>query len=234
MKKSIITLFFILGFINISFTQQYQVPYQRIESIDFFKNNKFVEGDYRKVLTEKDIKGSPYLNDEFVNGVIFTVQKTKYENIPLRYNIYNDNLEFKTPTGELQALDTPEIVEKAEFGDYQLIYAPYTLANKIKKGFFVVLEEGKASLYAKPGVFFKEPVEAGAYKEPEPAKFVKRADEYFIRIGNEQAILINSKKDLIAAFPENQKKIESFIDTNKTKTNKPESLKEVVLYYNSL
>jgi hypothetical protein len=106
--------------------------------------------------------------------------------------------------------------------------------NKTKNGFFLVLEQGKASLYAKPGITFKEQTEPAAYKDAEPPTFVKKADEYYIRIGNEQAVLINNKKDLIAAFSDNKDKIESFVNKNKTKTNKPESLKEVVRYYNSI
>jgi len=134
----------------------------------------------------------------------------------------------------VQALATPEIVEKAVFGEYQLVFSPYSLASKIKKGFFICLEEGKASLLEKPGVIFKESTEPAAYKDAEPPKFVRKADEYYIRIGTSPAQSINNKKELIAAFPDNQGKIESFIDKNKIKTNKSESLKEVVRYYNSL
>lgn len=233
MKNCFLILILILGFTGIS-SAQYQLHYEIRETIDFYRSNKFITGSGKTVLTEKDIKGSPYLNDEFVKGSIFTVQMLKYDSIPLRFNIYNDELQFKTPTGEVMALTAPEIVEKAEFGSFQMVYSPYSLTNKIKKGFFLVLEQGKASLYAKPGIHFQEPSEPAAYKEAEPAKFSRKADEYYIRIGKEQAILINSKKDLIAAFPDNHEKIESFVNKNKIKTNKPESLKEVVKYYNSL
>jgi len=233
MKNIFLTLFFILGMVSFSFAQ-ITISYELRTSMEFYKSNKFLGGEWKNVLTEKDIKGSPYLNDEFVNGSIFTVQKLKYVDIPLRYNIYNDDLEFKTPANEVQALATPEIVEKAVFGKTQLVYLPYLHANKTKKGFFVVLEEGKASLYTKPDVLFKESTKPGAFKEAEPPTFVKRANEYYIRIGTEQAILIKSKKDLVTAFPDNLEKIESFIDKNKIKTNKSESLKEVVAYYNSL
>ncbi len=233
MKKYILTLFFITGIVNYMFAQM-TLSYEIRSSMDFYQANKFLSGDWKDHLTEKDITGSPYLNDEFVSGSIFTIQMQRYVDIPLRYNIYNDDLEFKTAAGALQALATPEIVEKAVFGNFKLVYSPYSQANKIKKGYFLVLEEGKASLFAKPVVLLRGPVEAGAYKEPEPAKFIKKADEYYIRIGIEQAILINNKKDLIAAFPDNREKIESFIEKNKIKTNKPESLKEVVRYYNSL
>jgi len=89
-------------------------------------------------------------------------------------------------------------------------------------------------LYAKPAVAFQNATEPAAYKDAEPARFVKKADEYYIRIGSEQAVIISSKKDLIAAFPDNRDKIESFISKNKIKTNKSEGLKEVVRYYNSL
>jgi hypothetical protein len=233
MKYYFLTFIFILALAGFSFGQV-SLSYEIQETIDFYQANKFITGETRNVLTENNIKGSPYLNNEFETGTIFTVQKKQYVGIPLRYNIYNDDLEFKNPADEIQALATPEIVEKAVIGDTHLTYLPYLQANKTKKGFFIVLEEGKASVYSKPGILFKERTEPGAYKEPEPPKFVRKSDEYYIRIGVEQAVLIKSKKELIAAFPDNQDKIESFIDKNKIKTGKPEGLKEVVHYYNSL
>ena len=84
--------------------------------------------------------------------------------------------------------------------------------------FFVVLEEGKLSLYAKPGIIYREGNAAAAYKKAEPPKFVKKSDEYYLRFGTKQAEIIGSKKELIAAFPDNQDKIKSFISKNKIKT----------------
>ena len=233
MKHFFLTLLFILGFACIS-GAQYQLNYEIRETMDFYRSNKLIDGSMKSKFTEKDIMGSPYLNDEFVNGSVYTIQKLMYSDVPLRFNIYNDDIEFKTPTGEVMALSAPEILEKAEFGNFQMVYSPYLQTNKIKKGFFVVLEQGKASLYSKPVIFFQEPTQPAAYKEAEPPKFVRKADEYYIRIGTEQAVLINNKKDLIEAFPDNQDKIESFISKNKIKTNKPAGLKEVVQFYNSL
>jgi len=233
MKHYILTVLFMLTLAGIS-NGQLQIDYEIKQAIEFYRSNKSIGGSRNNQLSEKDIKGSPYLNDEFETGTIYTFQRQKYEDIPLRYNIYNDELEFKNPAGEVQAMATPEIVEKAEFGSFHMVYSPYLQINKTKNGFFLVLEQGKASLYAKPGITFKEQTEPAAYKDAEPPTFVKKADEYYIRIGNEQAVLINNKKDLIAAFSDNKDKIESFVNKNKTKTNKPESLKEVVRYYNSI
>lgn len=235
MKHFISIMLFTLFIVSFSIAQeQIQLDPNVREALDFYINNKFVEGDRANILTEKDIQGSPYLNDEFVNGTIYTVQKMQYNGIPLRYNIYNDNLEFKTQNNEIQELAEPGIVQKAIFGDAQMVYLPYTQGNKINKGFFLILEEGKAALYAKPGVLYKKPTQQAAYKEAESAKFVKKTDEYYIRIGVENAVLIKSKKDLISVFPDNKEKIEKFIDQNKVNPNKAENLREVVRFYNSL
>lgn len=233
MKKYYLTVFLLLSLAGVLFAQL-PLSYDIRQQMDFYKANKFIGGEWKNVISEEQIAGSPYLNKEFENGSVYTVQRQQYNEIPLRYNIYNDNLEFKTPDNEIMALAAPEIVEKAVVGSTILTYSPYLLANKTKKGFFLILEEGKASLYAKSAVVFQNATEPAAYKDAEPAKFIKKPDEYYIRIGSEQAVPINSKKDLIAAFPDNRDKIESFINKNKTKTNKPESLKEVVKYYNSL
>ncbi len=209
--------------------------YELRESLDFYRTNKMMSGEWKTgTLTESEIDGSPYLNDEFINGSIFTIQKQQYANIPVRYNIYNDQLEFKTESGEIQALASPEIVEKVEFGNYKMDYLPYTYSQKIHKGFFIILAEGKASLYAKKNITFKDAEPPGAYKEAQPPKFVNSADNYFIRIGEQEAKIVSNKKDILEIFGDHQKEIEVFIKKNKTKTNKPESLIELVQYYNSL
>ena len=233
MRTNFLALIFLLSFVHFSFGQ-ITLDYSAQETIDFYKTNKFISGSGKKMLTESNIKGSPYLNDEFYYGSIYTVQKQHYVDIQLRYNIYNDDLEFKTPQGEIQALATPEIVEKAVFGNTQLVYSPFLISDKTKNGFFILLEEGKVSLYAKPGVAFREGTAPGAYKDPEPPKFVKKSDEYYLRVGTKPAQLIGNKKELIQIFPDKNEKIKDLISKNKTKTNKPEDLKELVKFYNSL
>jgi hypothetical protein len=213
---------------------QLPLTYGIRNTMDLYETNKLARGKEAYVLTEKEIEGSPYLNDEFSTGTIFTVQNIQYVEILLRYNIYNDNLEFKTPSNEVLSLANPEIVENAVFGGNQLVYSTFVQANKTNKGFLILLEKGKVSLFSKPVVIFKEATEPAAIKPTEPAKFVRKANEYFVKIGTESAKSISGKKELITAFPDNQEKIEKYIDKNKIKANKPEDLIEVVRYYNSL
>ncbi|SHF31608.1 hypothetical protein SAMN05444274_104400 [Mariniphaga anaerophila] len=204
---------------------------QAVELLDF---NRRHSGTNKASLAERDIKGSPFMNDEFIEGSIYTTSKTQFAGVPLRYNIYNDQIEFKVGENPAQALATPEIVEKIEFGDYLLEYAPFLSAKKIARGFFVVLEKGTVTLYARPRVAFEQAKKPEAYQDAVPARFLKRPDDYYIRVGKESAVLIANKKGLEDIFPEHKKEVSNFIKKHKVKVNKPETLKELVQFYNSL
>ncbi len=231
--RKLLIFAFIIACVSGSFAQ-ISVSYELMETADFYHMNQLLNKSGNTELLLKDIKGSPYLNDEFINGTIYTNSKTRYDQVPLRYNLYNDDLEFKNPAGEILALAKPEIVEYAVFGDHRLVYVSYGAGPKPKKGFLLLIVEGKASLLSKVSVLYQNPTEPGAYKEAEPAKFVLRADEFFIRAGSGLPALAGNKKSVLEAFPDNRDKIEDFISKNKIKLNKPEGLAAVVKFYNSL
>ncbi|WP_346860993.1 hypothetical protein [uncultured Draconibacterium sp.] len=231
MKKIAITFTCLVVFTLLASAQ---ATYQIGESLDFFRSYKMQQGEYSLLLNESDIEGSPYLNDEFINGTIYTTSKTQYQNIPLRFNIFNDNLEFKTPDDAVMSIAVPEIVESAEFGEYKMCYIPYTISKKIKRGFLIELVSDHVSLYAKPEVLYKKPQEPAPYKEAEPAKFLPKADSYYLRAGKEEAQKITGKKDLIQSFPDHQKEVTDFIKKNKINPTKESDLIKLVNFYNSL
>ena len=230
--KKYISLFIILLFSSAGLYAQ--SIYDLRNAIDFFELNKISKGEYRNRLTESDIEGSPYFNDEFTPGTIYTYQKIQYNDIPLRYNIFNDEMEFQTPDEQILAIAAPEIVEKAVVGENTFSNIPYKLGNKVKRAYFILLTEGKLSLYARPEVLYQKPKEAAAYKEPEPAKFIKRPDTYYLRLNQQAAVKIESKKDLDNFFIDHQSQLESFIKKNKIKPGKGDKMMELVEYYNSL
>jgi len=230
--KQYISLFVILMFSSAGLFAQ--SIYDVRNSVDFFELNNVARGEHKKMLTESDIEGSPYLNDEFIIGSIYTVSKTQYTDIPLRYNIYNDEIEFETPQKTVAALGAPEMIEKVVFGDYTMEYIPFELANKVKKGFFKLELSGKASIYARPEIQFEEAKEPAPYKEAQPARFNPKDDRYFIRIGLDAAQLCSSKKDVEVIFSDHQSEIENFIKKEKINIKKLEELKSLVEFYNSL
>ncbi len=200
----------------------------------FVQLKKIATGELHKELGLSDIKGSPYLDDNYINGTVYTVKKEKYVNVPMRYNIYTDEIEFKNSNGEVLAMDTPETIEKVEIGDHQFYYISYNLLKKVEHGYFELVDGGNASLFNRYEVILRKAEAPGAYKDAAPAQFVRKMDEYYIRVGNEPAALATNKKDLIEIFPDHKNEIAAFIKKHKTKTNKVDSLAELVKYFNSL
>jgi len=202
--------------------------------MDLYKLNKLHEKGLNPTLSAEDIEGSPYLNDEFIPGTVYMNQNQKYEGIDLRYNIFNDQVEFNLPGEEVQVLAAPEMLEKVEIGQIEMVYLPYSIGKRTKKGFLIVLLEGKAPLYAKPDILFKKAVEPAAYKDAQPPAFERRPDQYFIGVGDAELKLAGNKKELLDVLSNHADEIETYIKKNKTKTNDPESLKQLVEFYNSL
>jgi len=231
MKRYFFTFLLLLSISTLSFSQ---VSYEIRQALDFFRTNQMVSGDYAKMLEESNIEGSPFLNEEFIKGTIYTTAHQKYVDVPLRYNIFNDLIEFKSEENKILAIATPEIVDKIEFGNFQVFYLPFTNVKKVRKGFFILIEQGNASLYYKPQIFLKKATEAVPFQEPQPAKFIRQVDAYYLRIEPTEAKLIGNRKDLFKLFPDRKEEIATFVKRNKIKTNKVEDLRKLLQFYNSL
>lgn len=230
MKKAILPFFILVLIVCNSYAQ---VDYQISSALDLYRSNKMATGDFSQTITQDNIDGSPYLNDDFITGTVYTTSKLQYVDVPLRYNIFNDDIEFKTNNNQVMAMATPEIIERVTFGEYQLVYIPFVSQKKIKRGFLKVVMEGNISLYARPQILYTKPEEPGAYKEAKPAKFLKKPDSYYLRNGKNEAIKVDKKKEVIEFFPAHNNEIATFIKKNKIKTNKESELKRIVEYYNS-
>ncbi len=231
-RSSIFVIFTLLIFAQ-HYTVFAQDAYQVKSTFDNYRTSKISTGEFKGGLSIDDIYGNPYLENDFINGTIFTIQKIQYVDIPIRYNKYNDVFEFKAEDGVYE-IGVPADVEKIEFKEMVFHYIPYLADKKVKNGFFQVIESGNATLYAHHKVVFKKMEPASLTQTAKPDRFEEVPVEFYMKVKNNEAIPFNTKKELIGLFPDNQDKVEDFISKNKIKLNKPESLSELVKYYNSL
>lgn len=225
---------FLAAFFSIIYFASAQYNYTAIPVMDYFRIEQMTEKSLSQIHTENDIEGSPYLNDTFCNGTVYTTSRQKIVDIELRYNIYNDDLEFKTPDGKILAIDKPENIERAAFCDYQMVYLPYLNRNNKNMAFLKVIEEGRLSLYAKPDLFYQKEQKGDGIRADKPAKFVKKSDILFLKTDNKFAEEIGNKKDIISVVPDHKKEIKAYIKQHKIKPSKVNDLQKLVKYYNSL
>jgi len=199
---------------------------------EFYKQYKMHEY-IQKFGMKSVVAGSPYETEEFITGDVITTNNIRYRGVPLRLNIFSDEMEFKTEDGSVLCLAAPEFTDSVIVGKEKYIYCPYASGNKIQRGYFVVLAEGKLTLLMKKNVYLKPEEPAGAYKDAVPPTFVRKPDEFYFRILPSEAKKVTGKKDIPELLPDSPPSLNEFLKKNKVRFNKAEDLLKIVHLYNS-
>ncbi len=179
------------------------------------------------------IEGTPYLNDQFVEGEIIFGESNRTK-VPVRYNIFQDLMEYQQ-NGKALALDPSKKIREVKMGDEIFIVDKYNLEGKSKLGFLSLLDTGKMTLVSKKIVKYQEPLKnRGLDGGDLPAKFSRSSDAFFYRIGEGELKEVGNLKELIAGLPDKQEEIKQFAKKEKISPKKQEELRKLVRYYNSL
>jgi hypothetical protein len=187
----------------------------------------------RNRLTIADIKGSPYLDSEYKVGTILTVDDVLYKDIPLRFNCYDDVLEFKKDNNSYE-LKPEEKIKKVEFGGQVFAFKEFETGNGTDKSYCEILTDGKATLCVRFSIKFYEAEPLKGFAEAQPARFDDFSETYYISVNNSPAKKISNNKKLVEILSDKQKDVEAFISKQKLSVKKSEDLKKIIAYYNTL
>jgi hypothetical protein len=197
------------------------------------KDNLFVKASGPSDQTYENIEGSPFLNETFVAGEIIT-SNLKFVDIPMRYNIFSDQIEFKQNNSSY--ILAPEArIKQVHIGDHVFVAEEHQVKGKLKLGFLTLLDSGKEVLMAKKIVNYNPKTEPTALDPlSHPAKFTRSQDVYFYKIGNTPVNQISSLKDLIKNLPGKQEEVTEFAKKEKISIKKEDELLKLVRFYNTL
>lgn len=201
---------------------------------DFYKKFKTSQFEQGLVHQTSEVQGSPHEINDFSDGEVITKSDLKYINVPLRFNIYANEIEFKTEDGTIFFLATPEIIDHIIIGENKYIYAPYAVGSRLLRGYFKILTEGKANLLVKQNITLRNAEPAQPYKDAQPAMFLKMQDEFFVRIAPAEAFKVSNKKELLSVLSDKGKELDDFQKKNKTKFNRLDDMVKLIGFYNSL
>lgn len=181
------------------------------------------------------IEGSPYDHDEFFKGDIYYDVNWRYPGIPMRYNIFNDEMEIK-PEGQDQvyAIIPEKRIKKITIQSDTFVIADYELKRDLVSGYFKELAHGKVDLLAKPRVDFREKEVDKGFVEPQPDRFIRMQDDYYVRKNGKMAEKLPSLKKLIEFIGDHQKQLEEYAKENKISGGNIEDLIQFISYYNAL
>jgi hypothetical protein len=183
-------------------------------------------------VADATIKGSPYLNETFEEGVIILANNNF--KVPARYNVYKDEMEYKQ-NGRALILDPAASVKKIQLHDATFVVQKYMADGKSKLGYFTLLDSGKVMLYAKKAVSYL-PAKKGAALDgsDRPAEYKKVPDTFYYKIGDNGLVEVKNIKSMIGDFPDKQEELAAFAKKEKISPRKEDEMVQFVKYYNSL
>lgn len=187
----------------------------------------------RSNLALSEIQGSPYLDNQYRMGTVVSTDKLIYKDIPLRYNCFDDVLEFKKNDVSYELIPK-DLIKRAEFGGQVFSYKEYESGKGISKSYFSLLAEGKATLCARYTIKFYEAEPVKGYADPVPARFADFNEVYYVSLNDAPAKAILNNNKLVEVLSDKKNEIESFISKQKLSYKKAEDLKKIIAYYNTL
>lgn len=183
--------------------------------------SKIIDIDY------SDVKGSPYLNENFTMSTLIMENHEKIE-IKLRYNIFNDVFETKQK-GKIFIVNKNKNFKEVIIDGK--CYCSIILDNLPSKTIVEKIYDHKLRLYLKHQVSFKKAQIAKSYVDPKPNRFVNSTPKLYLKTPfNESLIRIRKAKDFTKIFPRSSSQIKKFIKKNKIKIDNNEQLIQLVRY----
>lgn len=195
-----------------------------LQSFDF---NKFKSAERGKILTYDDVQGTPYFNKQYENAKVIGFKEV----VLARYNMYSDEVDF------MQGDKVLSFPKSKEYANIQFLNSKQALlwldGEGDQSGYFFVLVNGKNKLLRKNKVKFSDESPATtSYSNPSPPKFTNMPLTYFILTEKNELLQLKNSKEIANFFTTGKEKINTFIKTNKIKSDKESDLIKLVTYIN--
>lgn len=196
--------------------------------MDEIDRNKILRGENMII----EYSGSPYLSADFKKGTIELIDGKIFKDIPLRYNIFNDNFEIKNKEEEF-GLEKSKKFHEFKMGELIFRYEKYQITkNKEGEGYLEVLTEGAYTLYCKHNVSFTQAKKAAAYKEAVPPTFKKLGTDYLMQHDTGNIIRVKTSGDILKKYPEVESLLKVYAPKGKIKLREKEDFIKLVEYIN--
>lgn len=178
------------------------------------------------------IAGSPYLNEEFQNGDVYYDGKYKVVQIPLRYNAFNDEFEYKDKNVTMAFAD-PASIDKIVIGDEVFIYIEKGGQKKVF-GYVKMWNDTAPAVLTKMKIEFFKQEELQPFTEPKPDRFERAYDKHYLMKSQIENEKITSVKKLIKSLGNHTSELSDFAKYEKISASDPEELAKLLEFFHGL
>lgn len=210
-------------------------------SVIFGANIHFAKAQYAedfrtKTVLEKqyvDMKGSPYLNDDWSAGVVRMVSGTTFKDMSLKFDQVSGDLIFKNKEGKI--LGFADRVNEFRLTDKDKVSHLFRSGYKAvdansEKTFYEVLYDGGTVLLKDPK---KNIVEHRSYNSSTTVKSIIETPAYYLQVNGQLVKIKKDKKSILSALG-NPAQLDKYIQDNKLNLKEDADLAKLMLYYDSI
>lgn len=181
-----------------------------------------------------EFDGSPYMHDEFIPGAIYYNGEDGFLDVPIRYNIFFDEMEYKQPEKErIYALKPDTLFNMIIILEDTFVVSKYKRENEIARGYFKSHAQGEIALLVKLEIEFREAQKETTHEMAMAARFMKKPDQYYIKLPGGPAHRIKNTKTLIADLGSHDSELTNYAKEHKLSGKKEEDLLELITYFNA-
>lgn len=219
MKKTLTFLLALLFYFN-SNAQSSGFGSSEAEVMRQVKRNQNTQNQMKKS------KLNFFLDREWKGGVIFSKDSSSINNYLFRYNIYTDQIEYRS-------IINPSDIDVISIGSQKFIFSDFfDEENASKRGYFELLENGNCKLLLRRNIKYSEgrdDVEAYGSSSGTSIR-----ESLYIKKGNNPAVLIDRTKESLKELLSDKEEAVEYIDGKLVIFVTKKTIKDVVSYYNTL
>lgn len=208
-------------------------------SISVYAQDVIIHQDAANIVSKRKeteaATGSMYINDKYIPAKVSGSNQT----VLLRYNAYSDFFEISNPqSDEIRQLpQTPGVT--ITFLNSKDTYTLVDFINKKEEahsGYLNMLSDNaKVKIYKRESIFLQpEVIPTSSYASYKAPNYKKANEEFYIKIGEQEAKYYSGKKDLAKLVPGKNKEVLAYIKENKIDVEKKEDLIKLGMYINSI
>ncbi len=219
-----------LAFSPVAFSQTFTITdLSSLSDLMSFEKNK--SKDFNNP-SYANIDGTPYLNNEFVPGDVFINDTILIEEVPLRYNIYYDQMEFVSAQKQVLVIDDANKKFEFNLGGELFSIQNYIDRGNTEHGVLQLMVDGEFQLYKKYLVDFKPATKTIGFQEAQPNRFTRQDDNYLLAVGEQTPETVRNHKDLLEKLKVHIPAIENYAKEQKLKLKSESGLIQLIQYCN--
>lgn len=177
-----------------------------------------------------DIKGTPYLFEDWVEGSVKLKSGKAFDGVKLKYDQVADELMFLDQAGKEMLFVEPVVEFTMDKKTFRIGYPATDGASP--ESYYEVLVEGKTELLKRTS---KKVIEEAAYNAATKVKTIRSNESYYVTASNLSLTKVKKdKKSLLAALPDKSAELEAYVKSNRLDLRQEQDMAKLIAYYNSL